>query len=317
MTLRVAITGVSGLVGSGAIKGLRAGDAGTEDIWILGLDASDDCAARHLVDAYVQLPRISDSKYIDKLVETLRAYRIEVLLPGIHAEVLILSRSRERLSQVCAHVAIAPSELVEVANDKLTTASYLVARGIAVPPTWDADCAEDVGLPLIAKPRRGHGSRGVFFLKDAADLHAFSIKRYKGYCLQRFIDGPEITIGFLYDANGMLRDALAMERTLEGGRSIRGKVVTCPDVVRFIEDFGTRVSAIGAINAQIRMDVALGPLVFEINARLSGSTDMRVAVGFNDPIRLVLHLARGIPIERAAVRPATVYRYSTELVVTP
>lgn len=101
------------------------------------------------------------------------------------------------------------------------------------------------------------------------------------------------------------------------GRTIRGTVVTCPEVVRFIEDFGTRVSAIGALNAQIRMDAALGPLVLEINTRLSGSTDMRVAVGFNDPIRLVLHLARGIPIERAAVHPATVYRYSTELVVTP
>jgi hypothetical protein len=42
---------------------------------------------------------------------------------------------------------------------------------------------------------------------------------------------------------------------------------------------------------------------------------MRVAVGFNDPLRIAMHLARGVPIERSTVYDATVYRLSTELVV--
>jgi carbamoyl-phosphate synthase large subunit len=59
----------------------------------------------------------------------------------------------------------------------------------------------------------------------------------------------------------------------------------------------------------------LGPQIFEINARLSGSTAMRVALGFNDPLRIVKHLARGVPMDPSTVYDATVYRVLDELVV--
>ena len=56
------------------------------------------------------------------------------------------------------------------------------------------------------------------------------------------------------------------------------------------------------MDAQLRWDDNDGPLVFEINARLSGSTEMRVAIGCNDPLRLVRHFGRGDPIARACPR---------------
>jgi carbamoyl-phosphate synthase large subunit len=315
MTVRVAVTGVTGDVGLGAISGLRAEFGDAEDIWILGLDSMADCAARHFVDAYVQSPYVSDPQYSDRLVKILLAYDIEVLLPGIDSEIAILSRDRDQFSRAGIRLAIASSELVEAASDKLITASYLTARGIPAPLTRDADNAEAVDFPLIAKPRRGHGSQGIFFLKNGDDLDRFLGEGRESYCLQRYVEGPEITVGFLYDVDGVLRDAIAMERTLVGGRTAYGKVVTRPEIERFMEEFGSRIRGVGAINAQIRLDASAGPMVFEVNARLSGSTGMRVAVGFNDPARLALHFARGIPIRRAAVRTATVYRYLTELVV--
>jgi len=315
MTIRVAITGISGDVGLGAIRGLRAVQGHEESTWILGMDAGDDCPGRHMVDAFARLPMAAEPHYIDALISQLRANKVDVLLPGIASEIVLLSRQRQLFETAGIKVALAPADLIEAADDKLATATYVTAHGLNAPPTCDADSPQDLDFPMVAKPRRGHGSKGVVILDDHRSLDAFLARQLPNYCLQRYIEGREITIGFLYDWNGVLRDAIAMERTLENGRTVRGTVTRSPEIVRFIDHFGARIAGAGAVNAQLRLHSQLGPQIFEINARLSGSTAMRVAVGFNDPLRIVRHLARGRPMERASVFDATVYRMPAELVV--
>lgn len=315
MTIRVAVTGISGDAGLGAVRGLLARHEADEDLWILGFDWSDDCPGRHLVDSYMKLPPVADVDYVDVLSSQLCAHSIDVLLPGVDAETIILSRHRNRLSDLNTQISIAPADLVEAADDKLATTAFLTARGIGAPATCDARSPMDLGFPVVAKPRRGQGGRGVSLLPDARSLDAFLKERRSGYCLQKYVGGPEITVGFLYDWNGVLCDAVAMERVLVDGRTVRATVLRSPEILRFMEHFGSQISGAGAVNAQLRMDPDQGPKVFEINARLSGSTAMRVAVGFNDPLRIAKHLARGARMERANVRNATIYSLPSELVV--
>ena len=315
MTLRVAITGVSGDVGRGAILGLQANPADAEPLWILGLDAISDFPSKRL-DCFVRLPLVKEGGYVDALSAALEAHRIDVLLAGIDSEISLLSAARHRLP-TATKVPLAPSKLVEAADDKLLTAEFLSSCGIGAPVTCRAEAPVDIGLPVIAKPRRGHGSQGVTILYDQEALQAFLQTRPQNYCLQRHIEGREITVGFLYDSVGVMRDAIAMERTLEGGRTVRAKVLDDLSILRFMEEFGGKVPGIGAINAQLRWHEHQGPMVFEINARLSGSTEMRVAVGFNDPLRLAQHFGRGMPITRAQPSRALVRRLGANLSVEP
>jgi carbamoyl-phosphate synthase large subunit len=315
VTIRVAITGISGDVGLGAIRGLRDRQDTRNDFWLLGLDFNDDCPAWHMVDAFTKMPPVADPDYLSALISQLRAHAIDILLPCIDSEIILLSRHRDRFAGGATQVALAPTGLIEAADDKLATAAFVVAHGLSAPKTCDADHPEELGFPVVAKPRRGQGSRGIVRLDDARCLDAFLAERRPGYCLQRYIEGPEITVGFLYDWNGVLRDAIAMERTLDGGRTVRASVTKSSEILRFIEQFGANIKGAGAINAQLRLDSDTGPQIFEINARLSGSTEMRVAVGFNDPLRIVMNLAQGMPMESAKVHDATIYRVSTELVV--
>ena len=316
MTLRIAITGVSGDVGRGAIRGLQANPADAEPIWILGLDAASDFPSKRFLDQFVCLPLVKEGSYVDALSAALETHKIEVLLPGIDSEISLLSAARHRLPSA-TKVPLAPSRLVEAADDKLLTAEFLSSCGIGAPVTCRAAAPVDIGLPVVAKPRRGHGSQGVTVLYDREALQTFLQTRPRNYCLQRYIEGREITVGFLYDSVGVMRDAIAMERTLEGGRTVRAKVLDDLSMLRFMEDFGRKVPGIGAINAQLRWHEQEGPMVFEINARLSGSTEMRVAVGFNDPLRLAQHFGRGMPITRAQPSRALVRRLGADLSVEP
>jgi carbamoyl-phosphate synthase large subunit len=316
VTLRVAITGVSGDVGRGAILGLQANPADAEPIWILGLDAISDFPSKRFLDCFVRLPLVKDGGYVDALYAALEAHKIDVLLAGIDSEISLLSAARHSLP-TATKVPLAPSKLVEAADDKLLTAKFLSSCGIGAPVTCGAEAPVDIGLPVVAKPRRGHGSRGVTVLYDQETLQAFLKTRPQNYCLQRYIEGREITVGFLYDSAGVMRDAIAMERTLEGGRTVRAKVLDDLSILQFMEEFGRKVPGIGAINAQLRWHEHEGPMVFEINARLSGSTEMRVAVGFNDPLRLAQHFGRGMPITRAQRFRALVRRLGADLSVEP
>lgn len=315
MTLRVAVTGVSGDAGRGAVRGLRRNPHGAETIWILGLDCSAHVEPG--VDECLRLPLVREPEYPDALKAALRRHEIEVLLPCIDAEIAILSAARGVLAGAGSHVVLAPSEVVEAAADKLSTARFLSAHGIGAPATCDTAAADALAFPIVAKPRNGHGSQGVKILSDRAALQEFLAAPPRNYCLQQYVAGPEFTVGFLYDAQGVMQDAVAMERTLEQGRTVRARVVENPDMQQFISTFGERVPGIGAVNAQLRWDDNDGPLVFEINARLSGSTEMRVAIGCNDPLRLVRHFGRGDAIAQARPRIATVHRRGSELRVDP
>src|ERR1700683_2502410 len=117
MTLRVAITGISGDVGRGAIKGLRENSPDDEPIWILGLDAGINPPGKSLVDRFVQLPRVNEANYVDALVTALERNEIDVLLPGIDSEIAVLSGARQKLMLTTTKFVLAPSELVNVADD--------------------------------------------------------------------------------------------------------------------------------------------------------------------------------------------------------
>lgn len=315
MTLRVAITGVGGDVGRGAVRGLRCNPLGAEPIWILGLGAGASFDPE--LDEHMQLPLVIQPEYPDALKAALDKHGIEVLLPCIDSEIHILSAARQLVAESGCNVVLAPHELVEAAEDKLLTARFLSAHGIYAPTTCEAPTADELAFPVLAKPRNGHASQGVKVLPDRAALDEFTAARAPNYCFQQYVEGPEFTVGFLYDGHGVMQDAVAMERSLEKGRTVRARVVDNPDMQQFISRFGRRVSGVGAVNAQLRWHDDKGPLVFEINARLSGSTEMRIAVGCNDPLRLVRHFGRGEPIRRARPRVATIYRRGRELRVDP
>jgi carbamoyl-phosphate synthase large subunit len=315
MTLRVAITGVSGDVGRGAVRGLRRNPAGAEPIWIFGFDAS--ASLQPDLDDCMQLPLVKEPTYLDALKAALSRHEIEVLLPCVDSEIAILSAARGLLAETGCHVVLAPCELVEAAADKLSTARFLSARGVGAPATCDTAAADAMAFPIVAKPRSGHGSQGIQILSDRAAMQEFLAAPPPNYCFQQYVAGPEFTVGFLYDAHGVMQDAIAMERALEDGRTVRARVVENPDMQQFISSFGERVPGIGAVNAQLRWDDNDGPKVFEINARLSGSTEMRVAIGCNDPLRLVRHFGRSDPIGQAHKPIATVHRRGSDLRVDP
>jgi carbamoyl-phosphate synthase large subunit len=133
--------------------------------------------------------------------------------------------------------------------------------------------------------------------------------------LQRFIQGDEYTVGLTFDRGENLRDLLVMRRTLTDGRTTFAETCALPQVDDVLATAARTLHARGALNLQLRLDQAGRPWIFEVNPRLSGSTPIRVAIGYNDPVRLVEHHLLGRELEKASVRPTRVRRLGTQVVV--
>ncbi|WP_299460654.1 HAD-IA family hydrolase [uncultured Gimesia sp.] len=167
----------------------------------------------------------------------------------------------------------------------------------------------------MIKPRKGHGSEGIRYIENINELSRQLETLAPDDCLQEYVEGDEITCGLLFDKQGNLADSLAMVRTLKNGRTISASVYENTQLDDFINSFAEKTKLIGPINLQLRMNQAGQPLVFEINPRLSGSTLMRIAVGFNDPARIVEHFLDDLPVRRAKVDQVKVYRTEATLTV--
>lgn len=324
---RIAITGVSGDAGFGIVKGLRQGYPTAE---ILGLDFNIDCAAIHLCDQYKTMPRITDDAYIPALTSVLTSHKTEFLIPGIDAELPILSYHRRKIESVtntslllCEH-----SKLINC-TDKLNTFHWLTEMGFKAPHTISPCTESEIRdlefileefknrFPIVIKPRKGHGSIGIRYVYNADELASNLPSLTPDDCLQEYIDGPEITCGLLFDQTGLLADYVCMKRILKNGRTVSASVYDNPELHKFIKLFAKRSRLTGPINLQLRIDQAGYPQVFEINPRLSGSTQIRIAVGFNDPARLVEHYLDKQPIRTATIEKAHVYRTESTLLVKP
>jgi len=317
--VRVAITGVSGDVGFGSIFGLRAGKI---PCWILGLDFNDDCAGFHLCDAHQKVKPVVDPDFIGQLEGLLIEHKIQLLLCGVDSEVQLMAKWRTHLEQrTGCRIVVADEEMVRTFADKFDTTIWLEQHGLNPPNTWLCNSKSTLKefsprLPIVAKPRHGNASKGLHFLKTDADLERFLLSKPIDYCFQEFLEGPEYTCGLLFDSEGNLKDWMSARRELSNGQTMMAEVVDNPDIDAFILRFASQIHFRGPMNLQLKIGKDGQPKVFEVNPRLSGSTSMRIAVGFNDPARIVAHWLFDELIERTSVRRAKIFRYLTELVVS-
>ncbi len=314
----VAVSGVGGDIAQGIVKGLRVRPGAFR---LIGLDAAPENVGFQMVDRGIPVPPATAPHYTDALIAALREYRAELYLMGVDIEIPVVSAQCGRIEQETGcRIVVSDDALIRRATDKLSTAEMLAERDLPAAKTLPGEmtiraAADQLGLPLVAKPRRGHGSRGVRLIESAADLDQPLPRVDGGHCFQEYLPGEEYTCGLLYDRNGALRDWICFQRRLKCGATIEAEVVTIDALDRLIERFGERVRCRGPINVQIRWDRERAPTIFEINPRFSGTTAFRVACGFNDPLRVALHYLHDTPIDRVEVRRVHIFRYYEEWVV--
>lgn len=283
----VMLTGAGGAAIPGLIGHLRSLGYRT----IAG-DMRAEAAGFAFADAGYLLPAGDAPDFAETLREICAAENIRALIPLVDEE---LSAAAGLESESLA--VIAPRRaFIDTCLDKYALMAALRAAGIAAPETRLLDeSPADLGFPLVVKPRRGRGSRGLQICRDRGALDIAidgAGDRPRDWIAQPYIEGPEFTVSAVAWRDGTLRAVVPKEVIDKRGITWRAVTRRLPAIDQLCEAVQSALRADGPFNVQLRVDAAGVPLPFEINPRYSTTTRLTLAAGI-DEIGLLIAAALG------------------------
>lgn len=316
---RVLVLGAGGNVSQGIIKALRKTNL---PIHILGACVSEYSKGLYMCDEGYICPYASEMEFIPWVIDFCNMHDIDIIMTGVEENIIELAKNKDVLKACTKAVFVSSSyNQLLVGQDKFLTCRFLQDKGCNYPPyeLWTSmnatkDFADRVGYPIIAKPRNGKGSKGVFVFRSARDVEKQTF--YENYVLEKVIgnEETEYTIGCYVDRDGNLQQLIPMRRKLLHGTTMWAETVQNEKIIDECTKICNAFKPTGPLNIQLRLDSNGTPICFELNVRFSGTTAIRSHFGFQDVKAMILEYCyeEGIS-ECFQITQGEVFRYDEEL----
>lgn len=262
------------------------------ELCLCGADLSEVAPALYFCNKKIVSPRISDPGYIDFLLSVCEEYKVDMLIPTIDTDLLLLSQNRTRFEAIGTKVLIADEDKVAVCRNKKLTADYFSKCGLKSPKPVDDYREYSGGFPAFIKPKDGSSSIDAYKINSENELESFS-RKVKDYIIQPFISGREYTIDIFCDYRGNPVFITPRERlATRSGEVLKTKIVKDSTMIAeakaIIADFKPR----GPITVQLIREETTGTDYFiEINPRFGGGAPLSIKAGADSAeaaIRLAL-----------------------------
>jgi carbamoyl-phosphate synthase large subunit len=320
---RVLVTGVGAIIGQGIVRSLKGGG---HPVRIIGLDRSARPPGPEWCDAFIQKPTCDErsESYLDFWRSLIRNERIDLVLPGLEVDMLFLDGQREMLAAARADCALGLNHgaLIALAGDKWLMHRFEEDHGIPAIPTviaagWDEALAALGPAPILLKPRRGNGSRGVVRLHDREDFTYWTRKAEGPWMLQHIVgsDDEEYTVGSFGLGGGRAVAPIIMRRRLSGaGNTQQAEVVEHPLIQDRVAAFNALLKPVGPTNYQFRVQDGEAYLL-EVNPRFSSSNSLRTGFGYNEARMALDHFLLDRVPRTPEIRHGIGWRYSEDYIV--
>lgn len=312
----ILVSGASGIVGYGALRSLRG--AGM-DLRLIGTSIYDDSVAPAFCDIFERAVPTQDPAYLPWLLQTIRKYRVDLIIPGIEIDMYAWVDQIPAIEAAGARVVQNDAALIHLCKDKWTFFEHLAAAGLAC--TIDSSLCQDFdwlrqrfGLPFLLKPRRGFGSKGIVRVGTEAQFAPHSAQVGPMLMVQPVVgrDDEEFTTSAFCDGQGGLFSSMTLRRKLSrDGFTDRAEVVETQPFLDTMLQLCRHLRPHGPTNFQFRQTTD-GPKLLEINPRISSSTSIRAAFGYNESAMAVDYFLHGCRPVQPAIRRGRAVRYTNE-----
>ncbi|NAS13867.1 ATP-grasp domain-containing protein [Poritiphilus flavus] len=314
----VLVSGAHGLIGYGIIRSIRMSETPYK---VIGITIFEDSVAPGFCDLVLKAPLSRSEGYIDWLLSTIRDHRVDIVFPGFEDDVTIWNENIQALRDTGVAVVMNKSELIPLCNDKWDFYEVLRNHNFpkAIPTFLSADFAwleDNLGLPLLLKPRVGGASRGIVLVKDEETFNLHKDRIGPELMVQPYIgnDEEEYTTAAFGDGNGGYTAIMTMKRKLsKQGFTEKATVVESPLIEETVSALCDIFKPIGPTNFQFRQDDGEFKLL-EINPRISSASSIRSAFGYNEPeMALEYYLDNKLP-EQPTIRKGRAVRYVEDFI---
>ncbi|MFJ3058892.1 ATP-grasp domain-containing protein [Herbaspirillum sp. NPDC087042] len=315
---KILVSGASGIVGYGVLKSLRSSG---RKLTLIGTAMYDDSVAPGFCDVFEQAPPTAAPDYLTWLKDTIARHEIDLIIPGIEIDMYTWEQHAAEIEGAGCRILLNRTSLVQLCRDKWKF--YEVLRAQAPQYTIDSSLENDFdrlvgtfGSPFLLKPRRGFGSKGIVRVADAASFAAWRNDMGGILMAQPIVgdDEQEYTTSAFCDGEGGYRAYMTLRRKLsKDGFTDKAEVAEPPGIEEALRILCAIFKPLGPTNFQFRLHAGQLKLL-EINPRISSSTSIRTAFGYNESDMAVAWLLEGQAPVQPTIRRGKAVRYTEDFI---
>jgi len=314
----ILVSGASGIVGYGILRSLRQFG---KPLRLVGTSIYDDSVAQGFCDIFELAPPTDAPAYIEWLLGTIRKHHVDLIFPGIEIDMYRWAAHIPDIESSGAVAVLNDVELIRLCKDKWAFYQKLSEAGMpcAIESTL---CMEfealkrKYGLPFLLKPRRGFGARGIVKVNSAETFSTHQQHVGQTLMAQPIVgnDDEEFTTSAFGDGRGGYHASMTLKRKLsKDGFTEKAEVVGSDEFIQTIADLCRKFRPIGPTNFQFRR-CADGIKLLEINPRISSSTSIRAAFGYNESAMAVEYFLQQRTPTQPAIKRGKAVRYTDEFI---
>lgn len=318
----VLVTGAGGITGQGILQCLLKINLRPK---IIATDVSKTAAGLFWADSSFVLPHSSEQhKYLEAIKFLCQKYNISAVFPGSDGEARLLSYTDKWKSQDSVLLASAGNNIWNTTGDKLNT--YLMAKKLNVTapmtmrfsPAMFKQIAETCGAPVVLKPRKGSGNRGIYYIDKIEDIP--KELKLDDYLVQEFLGAEclEYTVGCYFSKNGSDKTPnalVALRRKLLNGNTSFGEIISPQVFEEDIIKMAEYLDLTGYCNFQFIFNKDRNYFI-EMNTRFSSSVSISQKANCNFVERYLLDNLKNKLKSKFRSKPGkTIIRYMKDYVI--
>ena len=234
------------------------------ELKLYGADMAGTAPALTYCDFTRKVCGMGEPEYIGQLLEICAKDHIELLIPTIDTDLLILSKNVGEFEKVGTRVLISKPEKIAVCRDKNYTADFFESCGLKAPRTYKDYKKYSGEYPCFIKPKDGSSSINAFKVNDLEELEVYA-EKIGDYIVQPYIEGTEYTIDIFCDFDGNPIYITPRERVaVRAGEVLKTKICMDDRMIQESRQLIEKFKPCGPMAVQlIRQDIKIRVLGLE------------------------------------------------------
>lgn len=276
---------------------------------IYGADLSDTAPALAYCDCFRRVCGMKEHDYIPQLLQICRDEQINLLIPTIDTDLLVLSQNAEKFSQTGTKVLISRPDKIAICRDKNYTADFFQSCGLKAPRTLNDYQLYHGPYPCFIKPKDGSSSINAFKVEQESDLKVYADK-IEDYIIQPFIEGTEYTVDIFCDYDGNpIYITPRIRLAVRSGEVLKTEISMDDRIIEESKKLIKRFCPCGPITVQlIRQNKTGEDYYIEINPRYGGGAPLSIKAGADSAEALLkLLMGKKTDYQRDAAENGAVY----------
>lgn len=264
---------------------------------LYGADMTGTAPALAFCDVTRKICGMRDKKYIPELLEICKMDQINLIIPTIDTDLLLLSQNTEKFENIGTKVLISKPDRIAVCRDKNYTSDFFESCGLKAPRTVNDYQNYHGEYPCFIKPKDESSSINAFKVENESELKVYA-EQVEDYIVQPFIEGTEYTVDVFCDYEGNpVYITPRIRLAVRAGEVLKTEIAMDEKIIEECRRLIKKFRPCGPITVQlIRQNLTGDDYYIEINPRFGGGAPLSMKAGARSA-EIILKILSGEAVE--------------------